>query len=114
MTNLKENFLKRKQAYSDVLVNGFTLILQALFLVVKSTDNSEESQQIIKERQAKVFGLLKDSMKVYVNIVVGGSVFGRRITQRYFFPHYIYELECPKEEFEVSNILCMHKIILHS
>ena len=104
MKNLRENFLKQKQAYSDVLVNSFTLMLQALFLVVKSTDNSEESQQIIKEKKTKVFDLLKDSLKVYVNVVIGGSDFGGRIITHYF-PYYTCEFEFPREEFEVNWIM---------
>lgn len=105
MKNLRENFLKQKQAYSDVLVNSFTLMLQALFLVVKSNDNSEESQQIIKEKKTKVFDLLKDSLKVYVNVVIGGSDFGGRIIITHFFPYYTREFEFPREEFEVNWIM---------
>lgn len=101
MKNLQESFLKHKQAYSQPLVNGFTLMLQALFLVVKNTDISVESQQITKETRTKVFNLLKDSLKVYVNVVIGGSNFGGRIINR-FFPYYTREFEFPREEFEVS------------
>ena len=103
MKNLQESFLKHKQTYSQPLVKGFTLMLQALFLVVKSTDISVESQQIIKETKTKVFNLLKDSLKVYVNVVIGGSVFGGRIVTHFFY--YTHEFEFPREEFEVTWIM---------
>ena len=102
MKNLQERFRKYKQDYSQPLVDGFTLMLQALFLVVKNTGISVESQQIIKEKKTKVFNLLKDSLKDYVNIVIGNSDFGGRIIITHYFPYYTREFEFPREEFEVT------------
>ena len=101
MTNVQELFTKDKRTYSELFVDSFSLTLQVLFLVVKNTDNSEESCQLIKRKQNEVYNLLMRCLKCYVNIIIGGSHFGNSIIYQSFLHYNMRELRYPKEEFEV-------------
>ena len=101
MSNVREVFTKDKRTYSELFVDSFSLTLQVLFLVVKNTDNSEESYQLIKRKQNEVYSLLMKCLKCYVSSIIGGSHFGNSIVQQSFFNYNMRELQYPKQEFEV-------------
>lgn len=98
MINVREVFMKDKRTYSELFVGSFSLTLQVLFLVVKNTDNSEESYQLIKRKQNDVYNLLMKCLQCYVSTIIGGSHFGNSIVSFFYNTR---ELQYPKEEFEV-------------